>query len=185
MDSPIRDTYCSFCGARHAVVDHYPRTCPGCATQIWANPTPVTVVLVPVAHGSETGLLVVRRAIEPQLGKLSLVGGFLEAHETWQEGGAREVREESGVIVDPATLEPFWFASTAPRPNMVLLFSLAPGRDAAALEPFAPDAESSERGLVVGPDGLDDVVGFPTHRAAMRRFFAARGVTGPHAYRTI
>jgi ADP-ribose pyrophosphatase YjhB (NUDIX family) len=150
--------------------------------QVWANPIPVTVVLVPVRDGDRTGLLVVRRAIPPAIGKLGLVGGFLEAHESWQEGGAREVREETGVVVDPATLSPHWFASSAPRPDRVLLFSLAPGQAAGALPPFTGDAEVSERGLVFGPDGLDEVFAFETHVTAARRYFAARGITGPHGF---
>lgn len=179
-----RDAFCSFCGSRHEAAG-YPRTCPGCKTQIWANPIPVSVVLVPVRRGDEVGLLVVRRAIEPRSGKLALVGGFLEEHETWQEGGARETREETAVHVDAATLEPFWFTSTAPRPNRVLLFSLAPSVDASALGGFEANAETSERGLVFGPGGLDEVFAFPLHAEAARKFFAARGLTGEHRYERI
>ena len=178
----VRDTYCSYCGARFAEPLAYPRTCAACGTQIWANPIPVTVVLVQIVDGDRTGLLVVRRAIPPQIGKLGLVGGFLEEHESWQHGGAREVREETGVIVDPAELTPHWFASSAPRPNRVLLFSLAPPQPASALPPFLPDHESSERGVIYGPGGLEQVFAFDTHVEAARRYFAARGVNGAHDF---
>ena len=177
-----RDTFCSYCGTKYPEGATYPRTCPGCGTTVWANPIPVSVVLAPFVDGDRTGLLVVRRAIQPQLGKLGIVGGFLEEHESWQVGGAREVREETSATVDPATLEPFWFASSEPRPNRVLLFSVAPAQPVSALPPFAPDAETSERGLVFGPDGLDEVFAFPLHVAAARRYFAAQGITGPHAF---
>ena len=176
-----RDAFCSFCGTRSSATG-YPRTCVGCKTQIWANPIPVSVVLAPVRTGDLLGLLVVRRAIEPRSGKLALVGGFLEEHETWQEGGARETREETGVHVDAAMLSPFWFTSTAPRPNRVLLFSLAPVVEAGALSAFEPNAETSERGLVFGPGGLDDVFAFPLHAEAARRFFTARELSGEHGY---
>jgi ADP-ribose pyrophosphatase YjhB (NUDIX family) len=177
-----RDTFCSSCGARYQSVDRYPRSCAGCKAQVWANPTPVSVVLVPVLREDRVGLLVVRRAIEPRAGRLAIVGGFLEAHETWQEGGAREVREETGVIVDASTLVPFWFTSTEPRPNRVLLFSIAAPTDVASLGPYTPDAETSERGLVFGAGGLDDVFAFPLHAEAARRFFAERGIAGGHDY---
>ncbi|HEV7555999.1 MAG TPA: NUDIX domain-containing protein, partial [Kofleriaceae bacterium] len=126
---PTRDSFCSFCGTAFATPLVYPRTCPGCKVQIWANPIPVAVVLVQVVDGARTGLLVVRRAIPPQIGKLALVGGFIEEHESWQAAGAREVREETGTIVDASTLEPMWYASSDPKPNRVLLFSVAPPRD--------------------------------------------------------
>ena len=180
-----RDAFCSYCGQAFQAPLRYPRTCAACNVQIWANPIPVSVVLVPVLVGERTGILVVRRGIEPRRGKLALVGGFLEEHETWQEGGAREVREETGVEVDPSTLETFWFTSTAPKPNRVLLFSRARPIEAAKVAPFVPNPETEERGLVFGPDGLDDVFAFPLHVEAVRRFFASQGLSGPHDYAPI
>jgi len=179
---PVRDTFCSYCGTAYAPPLAYPRTCTGCQTQVWANPIPVSVVLVPVVKEGRVGLLCVRRAIEPRLGKLGIVGGFLEEHETVAEGGAREVREETGVVIDAKTITPLWFTSTSPRPNRVLLFSVAAPIDVAALGAFTPDEETSERGLVFGPDGLDEVFAFPLHAEAARRFFTARSISGAHAY---
>lgn len=181
-----RDTFCSYCGKAYDVPAGnalpYPRTCGGCKTQVWANPVPVSVVLVPVIRDGRTGLLVVRRAIEPRKGKLALVGGFLEEHETWAEGGAREIREETGVEIDPKSLETFWFTSTHPKPNRVLLFSTAGPIGAASLGMFTPNTETAERGLVFGPDGLDEVFAFPLHVEAARRFFSERKIGGGHDY---
>ena len=179
---PVRDTFCSYCGTAYASPLAYPRTCAHCKTTVWANPVPVSVVLVPVQDAGRTGLLVVRRAIEPAAGKLALVGGFLEAHETWQQGGAREVREETGLVIDPAPLVPLWFASSTPRHDRVLLFSIAPPVDATTLPPYVRDAETSERGLVFGPDGLDEVFAFSLHVEAARRFFAMNAIAGGHAF---
>ncbi len=181
----MRDTFCSYCGAKYPEVAgaaRYPRTCAACGVTVWGNPIPVTVVLVPVTEGDRTGLLVVRRAIPPEVGKLGLVGGFLEEHESWQQGGAREVHEETSVVVEPATLVPLWFASSEPRPNRLMVFSVAPPQPARALPAFEPDGESSERGLIFGPAGLDEVFAFPTHVEAARRYFAARGETGSHNF---
>ncbi len=180
-----RDTFCSYCGTAYAPPLSYPRTCPGCKTTIWANPIPVSVVLVPVVANARTGLLVIRRGIEPGKGKLALAGGFIEEHETSSEGGAREVHEETGVTVDATQLTPFWFTSTAPRPNRVLLFSLAPPLDVAALGAYTPDHETLERGLIFGPGGLDAVFAFGLHAEAARRFFAERHLNGDHGYVTV
>jgi len=177
-----RDTFCSFCGTAYDPPLAYPRTCTGCKTTVWANPIPVSVVLVPVVGGGKTGLLVVRRSIEPRKDKLALVGGFLEEHETWAEGGAREIREETAVVVDAEKLTPFYFTSTQPRPNRVLLFSIAQAVESTALGTYTKNNETSERGLVFGPDGLDDVFAFPLHAEAARRFFADRGLGGAHDY---
>lgn len=177
-----RDSHCHACGSPYTETAKYPRTCPRCGNQLWANPIPVSVVLVPVLHALGTGLLVVRRGIAPQIGKLALVGGFLEAHETWQQGGAREIREETAVEIDAASLATFWFASTRPRPDRVLLFSTAAPVRAADLAPFVANTETLERGLVFGPDGLAEVFAFDLHTEAARRWFAAQGITGGHRH---
>jgi len=150
--------------------------------EVWANPIPVGVVLLPVIDGGRTGLLVLRRGIEPRKGFLALVGGFLEEHETWQQGSAREMREEVGVTIDPATLALFDAVSTEPRPNRILMFSTAPSVPREALAAFVPSHESTERGVVFGPDGLDEVCAFPLHAKAARRWFATQNITGPHDF---
>jgi ADP-ribose pyrophosphatase YjhB (NUDIX family) len=180
--SLTRDTFCCYCGTAYEPPLAYPRTCTSCKTKIWANPIPVSVVLVPVLSKGRTGLLVVRRGIPPGKDKLALVGGFLEEHETWADGGAREIREETGVVVDATKLTTFWYTSTAPRPNRVLLFSVAAPLDVASLGPAVKNEETAERGLIFGPGGLDEVFAFPLHIEAARRFFAEREVTGEHAY---
>jgi ADP-ribose pyrophosphatase YjhB (NUDIX family) len=179
----VRDTFCSYCGAKFDAAG-YPRTCGACGTTLWANPIPVVVVLAPIEHAGRSGLLVVRRAIPPQVGKLGLVGGFLEEHEPWSVGGAREVREETGATVDPGALEPFWYASSSPRPNRVLLFCTAPPQPSHALPPWVPDhaGETSERGAVFGPDGIPDVFAFSTHIEAAQRWFRERSITGAHGF---
>lgn len=168
-----RDTFCSHCGTRFADTTEYPRTCGGCGLQVWANPLPVAVVLLPVIDGARRGLLVVRRAIPP-VGRLALVGGFVEEHESWQACAARELYEEVGVVIEPARLEPWWYASSAPRPDRVLLFSLAPAMEAHALPPFTPNAEAADRGIFFGARGGEEL-GFPVHAEAARRYFAQVG----------
>lgn len=189
MQAPkVRDTFCSTCGTAYPPPLRYPRKCvnAACGVEVWANPIPVSVVLVPVQcgaqHGHRTGILVVRRAIEPRRGFLAIVGGFVEEQETWQNAGAREVFEEAGVRIDPAGLSPLWFTSTEPRPNRVLLFSVAQPIRAEDLPPFPANSEASERGVVFGPAGLADVFAFPLHARAAERYFAAHGVTGAHDF---
>lgn len=182
--SPVKDRFCSFCGAAYAEPLAYPRTCvnASCGVTVWSNPIPVCVVLVPVRRGDATGLLALRRGIDPRRGMLALPGGFLEDHETWQGGAARELREEVDVVIDPSTLREFWFASSGPKPNRVLLFSVAAPVALASLAPFTPNHETLERGVVWGPDGLDEVFAFPLHAEAARRWFASERIAGPHAW---
>lgn len=112
----------------------------------------------------------------PGKGLLCLPGGFLE-EENWAHGGARELSEEVDVKINPADLQPFWFASSFPRPNRVLLF----GRLSSSLQltkPFVPNEEVSERGLVFGPEGLDQIMAFPLHAEAIKKHFQEKGMKG-------
>jgi ADP-ribose pyrophosphatase YjhB (NUDIX family) len=181
----VRDTFCSFCGTAYTPPLAYPRVCAHCKMQVWANPIPVSMVIVPVKDGARTGALVVRRGMNPGKGMLALVGGFLEDHETWAEGGAREVREETGVLIDPASCEELWFTSTSPNPNRLLLFSVSAPVELASLPPLPPNEETAERGVIFGPDGLEPVFAFSLHVEAARRFFAQRGIRGPHEFRPV
>src|SRR4051812_47493065 len=86
------------------------------------NPTPVVVGLIPVWSGDLIGLLLVRRAVEPRVGLLALPGGFLEI-EPWRVGLAREVFEETGLVILPEHLHPLAFESSEPVPNRLLCFA--------------------------------------------------------------
>jgi ADP-ribose pyrophosphatase YjhB (NUDIX family) len=70
--------------------------------QVYDN-TPTTVFVL--AHNAKRELLVIRRAKQPGYGLLGLPGGYQMRGETWQEAGARELREETGCCLQPSFLE--------------------------------------------------------------------------------
>jgi mutator protein MutT len=53
---------------------------------------------------SEGRVLLIRRGAEPLKGQWSLPGGVLELGESLTEGVVREVREETGLVVEPLEL---------------------------------------------------------------------------------
>jgi len=182
MRRPTKDTHCSHCGSPFGATDEYPRRCNSCTRLTFANPTPVSVVLLPVDHDGRHGLLVIRRAIPPHVGRLALIGGFVDAGESWQRAAAREVREETGADVDAETLEPFWFTST-PDAESILLFALA--QPIKHLPTFVANREVSERGLIFGPQGLEEIMAFPLHTEVATRYFSSRDCAAPHDYRAV
>ncbi|HET7460767.1 MAG TPA: NUDIX domain-containing protein [Longimicrobium sp.] len=163
-----KNRHCSYCGARFTDGQPWPRRCAACGNTSYLNPVPVAVVLQPV----DDGLIAVRRAIPPA-GRLALPGGFIDAGETWQHAAARELREETGIVIDPSTLRAARVLS-APD-GTLLVFVLAPALASAALPPFTPSAEASERVIV---RAASDELAFPLHAQVVREYFSgALGAT--------
>jgi ADP-ribose pyrophosphatase YjhB (NUDIX family) len=160
----MKHSHCSYCGQPFAKQQPWPRACAACGNTTYLNPTPVAVVLLPV----DDGLLLVRRAIPPHVGKLALPGGFVNLGESWQEAGAREVLEETGITIDPQEIRDFRVLS-APE-GMVLIFGLARPRASAELPPLAPTDEASE--CMVGH--ADAEIAFELHRQVVEEFFGSR-----------
>ncbi len=85
----------------------------------FVNPIPVAVMLVPV----DEGLIVICRGIEPRKGMLALPGGFINLGESWQQAGAREVYEETGIALTTDDIKEFGVRSA--EDGTLLIFGLA------------------------------------------------------------
>ena len=89
--------YCPKCGSpRFEVHNFKSKQCADCGFTYYFNSSAATVALITNERGE---LLVCRRAKDPAKGTLDLPGGFIDLHETGEEGVAREVREETGLEV--------------------------------------------------------------------------------------
>ncbi|WNI19893.1 NUDIX hydrolase [Actinacidiphila sp. ITFR-21] len=163
----MKDSHCSACGAPFPAGADWPRTCPSCATVAYRNPLPVAVALLPVRGTDGTGLVVIRRAIQPRLGRLALPGGFIDFGESWQEAVVRELAEETGIAASAADVVLADALTDSPG-GYLLLFGLLPVRDAAELPPSRPTDETDGHRLLAEPAEL----GFELHTEAVRRWFA-------------
>jgi 8-oxo-dGTP diphosphatase len=65
---------------------------------------PIVAVLAVVLRpmGQETRALIVQRAQQPNAGRWGFPGGVLELGETVAEGAMRELKEETGIVAEPA-----------------------------------------------------------------------------------
>lgn len=154
-------THCPDCGAPLPETD-WPRTCRECENTHFLNPTPVAVLIQPV----DGGVLTVRRDIPPHRGELALPGGYIDLGESWEEAAARELREETGIEVDPEDVEAFEVES-APD-GTVLIFGRAPYRSSDVIPDECPSDEVSEIVVVHEPREL----GFSLHTSVQAQWFA-------------
>ena len=162
----VQHSHCSYCGTPYPADASWPRTCSGCSETTWHNPLPVAMVLFPVITGDATGLVVIRRDIEPARGELALPGGFIETGETWQEAAVRELREETGIPADVGTVRLFDVISTA---GTINIFALLPARHTDDLPPSAPTDETTGWLVITAPREL----AFTTSTTAVARYFAS------------
>lgn len=163
---PEKNSHCSYCGNPFAPDQPWPRQCARCGQVTYRNPTPVAVVLLPV----DDGLLVIRRGSgnERGVGELGLPGGFIDYGERWQEGAARELFEETGVVIDPDELREVRVMNGGTA--TVLVFGLAQPRTRSDLPPFQPSSEATERLVITKPQTL----AFDTHTQVAREYFEGR-----------
>jgi ADP-ribose pyrophosphatase YjhB (NUDIX family) len=157
---PQKNSCCSYCGAKFPVGKLWPKACLRCGNTNYLNPIPVVVLLVPV----ENGLVVARRNIEPQKGTLVLPGGYLDLGETWQEGAARELLEETGIPVSPEEITLYDVSNGLD--NTLVISGLTAKQPKSCLKPFS-SSETQEIDLIEEPIDL----GFPLHNLLIRRYF--------------
>lgn len=107
----MKHTYCGFCGSKFTEQTKYPRKCFTCYQDTFSNPLPAIATAIKVwspksqGYNRQWGVLIEKRAIEPQKGEWCLVGGYQDNSETWQETTSREASEEVGISLLPASFE--------------------------------------------------------------------------------
>lgn len=126
------------------------------------NPVPVAVLVVPVG----SGVLTVRRNIEPRKGALALPGGYINYGETWQAAGAREVFEETGLRVNAEAIRLLAVHSATNVERNPLIFGVAAPLPASALAAFTPNEETSE--LVIVRESVE--LAFPLHTQVLAEY---------------
>jgi 8-oxo-dGTP diphosphatase len=94
----LRDKYCPSCATPlevHQIANAERPVCPKCGRVTYYDPKVATVSVIQ----RENKILMVRRANQLGYGLLSMPGGYVDRGEVVEEAAAREVREETGLIV--------------------------------------------------------------------------------------
>ena len=109
----VNRKYCHWCGCALVIKalnesdKHY---CDNCDRFIFEDPKLAVVVLV----SKKDKLLLVKRAIEPKLGKWSFPSGYVDLGESVESAALREVKEETGMEIKINFLVGVYSSSTRP-----------------------------------------------------------------------
>jgi ADP-ribose pyrophosphatase YjhB (NUDIX family) len=156
--------FCSACGHSLGTVTQWPISCPACPAQHFRNPTPVAVCMVEVRNDEDQslGMIGIKRAIAPAIGGLALPGGYADWAENAAQAGSRELREETGIDLDPCRFELVDSAISTDGGHLLLFL-----RGPHISEQVFAGAKPSEECLEVTILDRDSLLAFPLHGQQM------------------
>ncbi|MEO8847469.1 MAG: NUDIX hydrolase [Casimicrobiaceae bacterium] len=161
--------FCSHCGSAKLALrvpegDSLPRfVCGDCDSIHYQNPK-VVVGCLPVWDDK---VLLCRRAIEPRHGLWTLPAGFMENHETLEDGAMRETLEEANARVDLGEL---YVLISLLHVSQVFVIFRARLRDL----DFGPGIESLEVRLFAEDEIPWETLAFRTISRTLRNYFLDR-----------
>jgi len=137
-------------------------TCSACAQVHHDHPSIMLTCFV--ACGRK--LLWIQRKLDPRAGFWAIPGGFMEAGETTAEGTARELWEETGIRLDPNSLE-FYMTGTITFINQVYIAY----RAVTDSEDCAPGIEAIDAAFYSREECPWDQVAYPEVNDSIRRAY--------------
>jgi len=165
-----KDAHCSYCGRPFSSEQPWPRTCEHCGNISFRNPKPVAVILQQV----DQGVVLIRRNVEPHKGKWALPGGFIDFGERWEDAAARELYEETWIMVEPDTVDLIKVANGDDGLTL-LLFCRFPTLTSDLLPAFKNTTETLDRQIVT-KDTIDTFdFAFDIHRKIIQSHWETEG----------
>ncbi|MFP4081905.1 MAG: NUDIX domain-containing protein [Candidatus Aminicenantes bacterium] len=159
--------YCPQCGSELMEKKEEERTrlfCPSCGQVFYQNPLPSAAALV---MNEEQKILLVKRGVEPGVGKWALPSGFIEIEETPEEACLRELEEETGLKGKILKLVGVYSQESVLYRNVLII-----GYEVAARGSLSPGSDSQEAGFFAY-DKLPEIA-FSSHKKIIQDGWARK-----------
>ncbi len=127
----LKDNHCGYRFCPRCGADLAPRKLDGCQRMVcssedcgfifYQNPVPAAGAIVI----KDERILLVKRAHPPQIGWWCIPAGFMEWREHPRETAIRELKEETGLIVELKSFFEVYSGTDDPRANCILMLYLA------------------------------------------------------------
>jgi ADP-ribose/FAD diphosphatase len=166
---PANVRYCALCGGEMRMREVLPdrkrfKVCGRCGFVDFPSPKLVAGCLVE----SEGKVLLLRRGIEPALGRWTFPGGYVDLGEHPRDAAVREAHEELGMRVEPGALHGVYWDAGNPV-AVVAVYAAAPG----AVAPAVSD-EATEFGYFASEEIPWAELAFATTQMALREWVERR-----------
>ncbi|TWT89408.1 NUDIX hydrolase [Neorhodopirellula pilleata] len=165
-NEPIEQAFrfCPSCGVANQGGGSIPFRCLECGFAFFFGPVAAVGALI---INSDNNVLLVRRSRNPGKNQWGLPGGFVDRDETIEEALAREVLEETSLVVRDCSLMltgPNRYTYAGVTADVIDLFYLCSVENEQSVE-LAASELNDYRWCVPGPEYLDDMAFFSNRRA--------------------
>lgn len=166
IENNLNPSFCIKCGNVHKISKiETEKICSKCGHIMYFNPNPVAVVIVPVKYRKEYGVLLIKRAIEPQIGGWAFPGGYINRGESIEEGAIREVKEETNLDIKVKRI--YKTVSSSSKNNILIFIEAEPLSDKELHQVININEECLEYTICFAPQDLC----FPFHQQVLHEYF--------------
>ena len=167
--------HCPRCGSPLSSGEGF-ATCPACGSTYYASSSPAAAALV---LDDEGRVLLGRRALEPDKGLWDLPGGFVDEDEHPLDALRRELREETGLEVEPGAFVTAYTDRYGSAEDDTATLNLLWEASVVGGEPHPDDDVAELRWFALDELPEDEEIAFGALPAVIRAWVAGRNAEEP------
>ena len=173
----IRNQYCTYCGSKTYVANvGGNRKCSTCSKSVYPRIDVASIMLI--TDSTNQYALLGRKQSWP-IGRYSTLAGFMEVGETIEQCCIRETYEESGVQVDPTTIQ-YVTSQPWPFPQSIMVGFYGRAYPVSINATSSSSSSSNDNSIVVLPEIIIDTKEMEDIRWFSKEYVKQHVIHNPH-----